>query len=181
MYRINLFLTMLFICGMAFATEIYQVDLILFAQPQNTDEFQDLQIPLLPVDKKAFFLDRSTQKTDKLYTLLPPSQSNLRDQYYLLNRKSQYSVLAQYSWRQKAKEEKNIALHKMNNKGWLMQGVLQVKKGNAYSFHTDLQFSPPSNPSAAFTVVQNQRLDEEVIYYLDHPYIGMIVKIHPVN
>lgn len=178
MNRISLLLIGLSFCISSFAKNTYQIDLILFAHPQAANEFQDLPLPLLPVDKNIPSLNKNNKQTDKLYTLLPPSQSGLRDEYYLLNRKSQFIVLAQYSWLQSAKKEKKIALPQINNKGWVIQGTLQVTKENYYSFNTDLQCSPPSNPKAAFTIKQKQRIEEGKIYYFDHPYIGMIVKIH---
>ncbi|RUR13888.1 CsiV family protein [Legionella sp. km772] len=181
MYRVILALITLIYCGLSLAKGTYQIDLILFAHPQNTNELQDLHLPFLPIDKKALTLTSSTIKTAKLYTLLPPSQSSLHDEYYLLNRKSQFRVLAQYSWRQSAKKQEKVALPRTNNKGWLMQGTIQVEQGSYYSFDARLQFSPPSDPSAAFTVSQKQRIEEGKIYYLDNPYVGMVVKIQQVG
>lgn len=181
MFRIILSLITFIYCGICSAKGNYQIDLILFANPQNTSELLDLPSPLIPVDKKARVLSSSSQKTEKLYTLLPPSQSGLHDEYYLLNRKSQFRVLGQYTWRQAAKDQTTVALPRANNKGWLMQGTVRIQQGNYYSFNTDLQFSPPSNPTAAFTVSQKQRLEEGKIYYLDNPYVGMVVKIHRIS
>ena len=181
MSRVILVLIAVSYCGFTFAKNIYQVDLIVFAHPQNVNDLQDIQTPLLPVDKKTRVLSPSSQKSEKLYTLLPQSQSGLHDEYYLLNRKSQFKVLAHYTWRQSAKEQDKVALPRMSNKGWLMQGTLKVQQGNYYTFNTNLQFSPPSNPIAAFTVAQKQRIEEGKVYYLDHPYVGMVVKIHRIN
>ena len=181
MYRVILSLITIIYCGFSFAKDTYQIDLILFAHPQNVNELQDLPSPLIPVDKNARQLNASSQKTDKLYTLLPPSQSGLHDEYYLLTRKSQFRVLGQYRWRQTVKQQDQIALPRENIKGWLLQGTLKVEQVNYYSFNADLQFSPPSNPTAAFTVSQKQRIEEGQVYYLDNPYVGMVVKIHRIT
>lgn len=181
MYRVLLSFISLMFSALSFAQGNYQIDLILFAHPQNINELQNLPTPLIPIDKQAKILSSSLQKTEKLYTLLPPSQSSLRDEYYLLNRKSQFRVLAQYSWRQTAKQQSKIALPRTSNKGWLLQGTVQVNPKNNYTFNAEIQCSPPSNPSGAFTIKQNQHLVEGKTYYLDNPYVGMVVKIHRLN
>ncbi len=181
MCRVLLSLISIIYCSFSFAKNIYQIDLILFAHPQSANELQDLPTPLVPIDNKALVLNNSSQKTEKLYTLLPPSQSGLADEYYLLNRKSKFRVLGQYTWRQTSTKQNTVALPRASNKGWLMQGTLNIQQGSYYLFNADLQFSPPSNPTAAFTVSQKQRIEEGKVYYLDNPYVGMVVKIHRIT
>jgi hypothetical protein len=62
-----------------------------------------------------------------------------------------------------------------------MQGTFDIKQGAYYQFNTNLQFSPPTHPEAAFTVIQKQRIESEKIVYLDNPYVGMVVKINRVG
>lgn len=164
--------------NLALAKNTYQIDMILFAHPISASQPLDFNTPLIPVSNKAIPLKTSTVKTNKLYTLLPPSQSGLRDEYYLLNRKSHFKVLGRYSWLQTSNQQHLVALPKLNNKGWLMQGELHVKQGNYYSFNADLQFSPPNKPDAAFIVSQKQRIENGKRYYLDNPYVGIVIKIH---
>lgn len=178
MYR--LFILLILLSGPALAQSTYQVDLIVFAHPLSATKLPETNTPLLPLDSNVISLKSSTLKTDKTYTLLPPSQSGLHDEYYLLTRKSQFKVLGQYSWRQSSQQQKTVALPRVNSKGWLFQGTLHVQQGNYYLFNADLQFSPPSDPQGAFNVSQNQRIEGEKVYYLDHPYIGMVVKIHRI-
>jgi hypothetical protein len=181
MCRLLILLTSLLFSGYTLAKSTYQIDLILFAHPQNANELLDIDSPLIPVSKKAIPLKSSTIKTDKMYTLLPPSQSGLRDEYYLLNRKSHFRVLGHYSWRQTSSQQHMVALPKTNTMGWLIQGTLHTQEGSYYLFNADLQFSPPSNPENSFTVSQNQRLEKGKVYYLDHPYVGIVVKIHRIT
>jgi hypothetical protein len=180
MYKIPAFLMSLLFCNALFAKNTYQIDMIFFAHPQSATEFLDLNTPLLPISKNAITLKNSSMKTNKLYTLLPPSQSDLHDEFYLLSKKSQFKVLGQYSWRQTSDQQNKVSLPKLNNKGWLMQGTLEVKQGNYYSLNADLQFSPPSKPDAAFLLSQKQRIEGGKRYYLDNPYVGIVVKIHQV-
>ena len=180
MSRSIIIIISLFYSTFALAKSNYQIDLILFAHPQNTSNKLDLNSPMLPVNKSAISLKSDGNKSLKPYMLLPPSQSGLSDEYYLLSRKSHFQVLGQYSWRQASYNQDTVALSKISAKGWLLQGTLHVQQGNYYLFNADLQFSPPSNPNTSFTVSQKQRLKEGMVYYLDNPQIGMVVKIHKI-
>ncbi|KGP63577.1 hypothetical protein EP47_05520 [Legionella norrlandica] len=168
--------------ALAFAKASYQIDLILFAQPQDSinNIKLDPSTPLIPLGKEVIMLHPSTNKQHGSYTLLPPSQSKLRDQYYLLSRKSRFQVMGHYSWRQPAQSNSMVALPKINHNGWQIQGTLKVRQSNYYLLEAELQCSPPGNQGASFSVSQKQRLKGSTIYYLDHPQLGMLVKIHTV-
>jgi hypothetical protein len=169
-------LSMLSSC-IAQANSTYQIDLILFSYPHAADKSNNfvMNSPLIPISKSAIPL-----KTDAAhsYGLLPPSQSGLHDEYYLLSRKSQFKVLANYSWKQPVKNLSSIALPNTELNGWLIQGTVKVLKGTFYQLDAELQLSPPDDPEASFVVSQKQRLKENTVYFLDHPQIGMLVKIH---
>jgi hypothetical protein len=159
------------------AKSSYQVDLIVFAYPQSGDKNSKLPInsPLIPLSNNAI-----TLKTDstKPYGLLPASKSGLRNQYYLLSRKSTYQVLGHYSWKQPGNNQKRVAIPNVSHNGWQMQGTVRVRQSNYYLFDADLQLSPPSNPQSSFVVSQKQRLKGSQVYFLDHPQVGMLIKIH---
>lgn len=180
MQQIITLIVSLLLYNVSYAKNTYQIDMILFAHPLTAEQLLDLNTPLIPISSTAVTLKNSPIKTDKVYTLLPPSQSSLRDEYYLLSRKSHFKVLGQYSWRQTSTQQEQVALPRSTNKGWLMQGMLEVKQGNYYSFNADLQFSPPSKPDAAVIVSQKQRIEGGKRYYLDNPYVGIVVKIHQI-
>ncbi|CZR30982.1 Uncharacterised protein [Legionella pneumophila] len=73
-----------------------------------------------------------------------------------------------------------VALPKINHNGWQIQGTLKVRQSNYYLFDADLQCLSPGNQETSFTVSQKQRLKGSTIYYLDHPQLGMLVKIHKI-
>lgn len=174
-------ITISILCSnISLAKPMYQVDLIIFVHPQSTGQTKglDQNSPLIPVNHNAITLKSDSGKSSRPYTLLTPNQSQLRDEYYRLSHKSSYQVLGHYSWRQPANNQSNVALPAVNHNGWQMQGTLRIKQSNYYLFDADLQFSPPANPSASFTVIQNQRLKGSVVYYFDHSRIGMLVKVH---
>src|SRR5689334_16251775 len=68
------------------AKSSYQVDLIVFAHPNQINEAA-LDIPLIPVTSNAILLKEDTDKSGKPYHLLPHSHSSLQDEYYQLSRK----------------------------------------------------------------------------------------------
>ncbi|KTC89944.1 peptidoglycan binding protein CsiV [Fluoribacter dumoffii] len=163
--------------ALALAQASYQIDLIIFAHPNQITGLA-VDTPLIPMNTNAIPLKMETDKSGKPYRLLPPSSSSLRDEYYLLTRKSRYQVLGHYSWRQPANNQSNVVLPLAEHNGWQMQSTINVKQSNYYSFDAEVQVSPPGNPQSSFTVSQKQRLKGEVVYYLDNAQIGMLVKIH---
>lgn len=163
------------------AASSYQIDLILFAHSHMTEKANETTRAsvLIPVNKNAISLQNVASKGS--YQLLKASQSTLSDEYYQLTHKKRYQVLAHYSWRQPAGNQSAVAIPAVTNKGWQMQGTLRVRQSNYYLFDSELQFAPPGESQAAFTVNQKQRLKPNVVYYLDHPQIGMIIKVHALT
>jgi hypothetical protein len=180
MYRLLIITISVFYSCLGLASSSYQIDLILFAHPKNAamNTELDLNAPLIPINKKAIPL---TNASSTSYRLLPPSQSSLRNEYYLLTHKSHYQVLGHYSWKQTTHNQALVALPEQNSHGWQIQGTLNVQKTNYYQLNADLQCSSPSNPHGSFTVTQKQRLKDNTVYYLDHSQIGMLVKIHQLT
>lgn len=172
-------ISILYACT-ALAKGNYQIDVILFAHPQNANKSSALELnsPLLPVSKNVIRLKAAQGKSLKPYTLLSLSQSSLRDEYYLLSRKSHYQVLGHFSWIQSTANQDAIALPNIETKGWQVQGTLRVRESNFYTLDADLQGTPPSHPESSFTITQRQRLKGGMVYYIDHAQIGMIVKIN---
>lgn len=163
--------------SLALAQSSYQIDLILFAHPNQNNEMA-VNTPLIPMNSNAITLKDDTEKSAKPYRLLSPSASSLRDEYYLLSRRSHYQVLGHYSWRQPANNQSSVALPLIEQHGWQMQGILNIRQSNYYIFDAKFQISPPNNPQSSFTVSQKQRLKGNSVYYLDNSQIGMLVKIH---
>ena len=157
----------------------YQVDLIVFNHiGQNTSTVPSL-VPLMPPSSQgAIPLVLHPSPTLTPYHLLPASSSQLRNEYWALNRKPQYQVLFHYSWLQSTKNQQPIALSTLPIGGWNIEGTLSIKQNNYYLLDTNLLFS---SPQTAFKLSQKQRLKPNVVYYLDHPQAGMLIKIHAMS
>ncbi len=158
----------------------YQVDMIVFANPQTPFTALDTNLPLIPPNDTAHILQPADSKSVKPYQLLTPSHSHLKDEYYLLGHKSSYLILGHYSWIQKSKEQPVLHVPYSNHQGWQLQGTVQVQPGTYYTINSTLQCSPPSHPKSSFTIVQKQRLVENKVYYLDNEHLGIVVTIHVV-
>lgn len=183
MYRLFIFTISILYSSFILAKSSYQIDIIFFAHPQAASKTSELDFnsPLIPVNPKGITLKSSAGKSHNSYDLLPASQSGLNNEYYLLSRKSHYQVLGHYSWRQPADSQSPVTLPTLNHNGWIVQGSLRVRKSNYYLLDTDLQVSPASNPQSSFTIEQKQRLKGSEVYYLDHPQVGMLIKIHSLT
>lgn len=165
------------------ASQSYQVDLILFAHPQNAskDIESDWVSPLIPISKNAIALQPNSSKSTGHFHLLSPLKSGLQDEYYQLNHSHHYQVLGHYSWIQPKSNQRAVELPLINKSGWQLQGTVRISQSTYYILNAKLQLSPPSNPQSIVTVSQKQRLKGGVIYYLDHPQVGMLIKIHEVG
>lgn len=177
---ITLTLSLLF-STLAWTNSSYQIDLIVFAHPNQRNAPAMLDFPLIPLNLNAIPLATDLRKTGKPYCLLPLSYSSLRNEHYLLKHKSSYQILGSYSWRQPTNNQRSVTLSPAEHQGWQMQGIFTIKQSNYYSFDANIQLSPPGNPQSSFIVSQKQRLKPNVTYYLDNPTIGMLVKVHKVN
>jgi len=183
MQRLSIITISILYSCFALATPGYQIDLIIFSQQttgkQNTEQPSDA--PLIPMSKNAIPLKIDSDKSARLYHLLSNSNSDLRDEYYLLSHKAHYQILGHYSWRQPANNQSMVSLPVADHNGWQMQGTLRVRKSNYYMFDAELQLAPPDNPQSSFTVIQKQRLKDNVVYYLDNSHAGILVKIHKLT
>lgn len=157
-----------------FAKGQYQVDLIIFAQPGAFNSSEALRIDApLPASPKV----QSLTSNSSAYRLLTPSQSQLKDEFYQLGRKKEYTILGQYSWVQPLNNKSPVMLPFKSAHGWNIQGTVNIKNGAYYLFNADLQVNTPTGPNGYLRVIQNQRIKPNVVYYFDHPLVGVLVKI----
>ncbi|KTD78353.1 CsiV family protein [Legionella waltersii] len=182
MIRFVLLKLCLIFSSLTLAATNYQVDLIIFANPQSNinESALDTTIPFVTAHQNAIPLGIGN-KTNSTYQIMSPTLSGLKDQNYLLSRRSNYQVLGHFSWKQPAKNQSKIVLPKIDTKGWQIEGTLKVVQSSYYSVNAELQCSPPSFPDKSFTVSQTARVKGGEMYYFDHQHIGMLIKIHPIS
>ena len=159
---------------------MYQVDMIVFTH-QSSQNNPNIITPLLPPDTQhAIPLQNTASSAITPYHTLPASSSELSREYWALNNKTNYQVLAHYTWLQPANNQRSVALSAVNRNGWGVEGTLRVRRSNYYLLDTELLFSKPGNNQTAFLFSQKQRLKPGTVYYLDHPQAGMLIKVHQI-
>lgn len=160
----------------------YQIDLIVFAyQSPTAAPESSLKATLASGSKNTIPLQTEVSKALTPYHLLPPSSSQLREEYWALHRKQQYRVLLHYSWLQPLNSQQAVMIPKIQRDGWEIEGRIRVQLSNYYDLHSELLIASPGARETPFVLVQEQRLKGGEIYYLDHPQAGMIIKMHPLG
>ncbi len=161
---------------------LYQVDMIVFTHQQTSQHnANNITPPLAPDTQHAIPLQNTVNGAMTPYHTLPASSSQLSSEYWALNRKTNYHVLAHYTWLQPANNQRAVALSAVNRNGWNIEGTLRIRRSNYYLLDTDLLFSTPGNNQTAFLFSQKQRLKPGTVYYLDHPQAGMLIKVHQIT
>lgn len=164
-------------------SSLYQIDIICFthaASHANTMMEQEANPTLASSPHYAIPLQITGNKSHTPYHTLPNSLSALQDEYWTLNHKSQYQVLFHYTWLQPSNNQQPIALPAIQAKGWNIEGTIRVRRSNYYLLDTDMLFSDAHNKRNSFVFNQKQRLKPGVVYYLDHPQAGLLIKIHQI-
>jgi hypothetical protein len=169
------------ICG-ANVSSSYQVDMIVFTHTQAASSLQKSAIPphFMPHEKNTISLKQSTHPDKALFSLLPAANSLLNNEYWTLHHQPQYKVLMHYTWLQPKNNEKTIVLPPLEQAGWNVEGTINIKKGTYYTLNTELLFTTTQEKQHTFVFAQQQQLKPGVIYYLDDPNAGMLIKIHPI-
>ena len=164
-------------------TPLYQIDMIVFThlQASLTPAEHSLAPLLSPDTSHAIPLQNNAGDASSPFHILSPSTSHLRNEYWALNRKPQYQILFHYTWLQPSNNQQPVALSQTNIGGWNVEGTLRIRQSNYYLLDTELLFSAPNSPQIAFMFSQKQRLKPDVLYYLDHPQAGMLIKVHPLT
>lgn len=160
------------------ASSFYQIDLIVFTQEQGSLPKELSLNSTLPLKSNTIPLQTEITKTLSPYHLLPPSSSQLREEYWALHRKSQYQILLNYSWLQPLNSKSVISLPRIQRNGWEIEGTLGIQRSNYYLFDSELLIAAPDNKQNPFVLKQKLRLKGGDIYYFDHPQAGMLLKVH---
>lgn len=169
---------------LSYATQkssLYQIDMIIFAHQQISRGSDNSNTPMATKSQHAIPLQISSKNTRTPYQILPTSSSSLNQEYWALSRKSDYRVLAHYSWLQPSNSQRAVTLPEINRSGWNIEGTVRVRQSNYYLLDTNLVFSSNTNKHATFLFSQKQRLKPGAVYYLDHPQAGILIKVHQIT
>lgn len=176
------FLGLLTFACFANANTLYQIDIILFTHQSSHSEnnIETTQPVISSAGSRAILLQSAEKDTIEPFRLLPVSSSHLRNEYGALSHQSSYQILARYSWLQPSQNQFSVVLPQIHAKGWDIEGTLRIRQSNYYLLDTDLKFSSTDIQHFAFKFAQKQRLKPGAVYYLDHPQVGMLIKVQQI-
>jgi len=160
-------------------SEHYQIDLILFQQAGIGDDTNESPlVPPIPPSKTGNIPLRSqTECSSRDYCLLPFKASALQQSWYALSRNNDYRLLSRYSWMQPDNNQRAVLLPERVEDDVKIEGTVQVRKGNYYYFNSEISLYSFNN-SVPVVLKQHVRLKEDQTVYLDHPHVGILLRIH---
>lgn len=165
------------------ADSIYQIDMILFihhASSENKEE--NTTLPFIEANPtKTIQLKRNeTDDSQQPYHLLPSSASTLYKELRALKHHANYQIIGHYTWLQSKHHQQAVSLPDTTDPTWQVTGSMSIKQNTYYQLNTEFIFSNPQSHSPPFLFSHNQRLKNNLVYYLDHPQAGMLIKVHQV-
>lgn len=177
-----LFLWYCFISSSAIAQSFYQVDIIGFQHHALEDtEEQFTPVNLIINNQKAIALNYANSTEEGLaYKMRPLQYSALKRESYILKQKPAYQILFHYSWLQPERNARTVKIPATKIAGLTIEGSFRIRKPSYYLFDSQLYLKSEGQKSA-FLIQQKQRMKEDSLYYLDHPQMGLLVKIHSIK
>ncbi|BCX88599.1 hypothetical protein MIN45_P0968 [Methylomarinovum tepidoasis] len=148
----------------AAAPNHYQVAVVVFSQPIDTDEDLSDQPPIpWPSDLHE-------------PNPLPPDQSELRSAYDRLRRATRYTPLLHLAWRQPAWPNRINAPYHVTN-GANVNGVVRLQRGEYLHVIVDMEYRAPDG--TVHTLREKRRVKFNETHYLDHPAFGVLIRVSP--
>ena len=177
---------------------LYQVEILLFEMPQSeqsTESWPDH--PLVPDLSKARQLNNyAPNEAVTPLELLPRNKLLLYREQWVVTHKLGAKIIAHYAWSQDFAAKETIHLYANPelqfssstqppynpDDSWTIDGTLTLSKNNYFNLSANLLTTLSLNGKPIqFLFKQKRRLRKEETHYLDHPLIGMIVKIKEIK
>lgn len=165
--KLALFAVVMAVCPAVLATEAqawYQVAVVVFAQPLDTDEDLD--------DQPAFPWPTDLREPSPV----PETQSSLYATYTQLRRAQSLRPLLHLAWIQPASPGRNAPYHVSN--GETVAGVVSLERGEALHAIVDMEYRAADGKLYRLREKRQLKLNE--IHYLDHPVFGVLIQVIPV-
>ncbi len=143
----------------------YQVAVIVFSQPIDTEEKLGNQ-PEIP-----WPADWLTPK------LLPPSQSSLRNAYDRLRQSRSYRPLLHTAWIQTARPNRINEAYHVGNAQSPVEGIVRLQRGQYLHVIVDMEYRAPDG--TYHRLREKRRVKFNEIHYLDHPAFGVLIQVSP--
>ncbi len=182
--------------------EYFQAELILFQHLFRRADGELLRTGTEELDLNAIDLyapsltqtgGGATPPAPDGYALLPAGEHLLQGVWVALGRSAEYRPLLHLAWQQPARRSARPVLLRgavpcpAQTDRPLLQGTVRLQGRNQPSVKLELDYRPctQSEPGAApaplVRLIQQQRIRPGRLYYLDHPLLGVLLKISRPN
>jgi len=187
----NLLLTLCFFCitssaALTLPARMYDVQVVIFSHITPTT----LQLQQWPVVSPNV----SAQST-------PPSgiAYNLQREKNILQKNPQYQILMNANWKESWVGDQSTVTIPINidKNNQSLNGVMTITLGHYFDVHTNLSLTEPTallqkmainnyfsqwnKPNFTFQLLQNRRMRSNELNYIEHPLMGMLIKIIPMK
>lgn len=181
-HKILLLIATILISAPALAAEKYDVELIIFERTSQAAGMNETW----PEDPGKPDLEHATHLTDNgLYASLPNSRRTLNGVAKQMQRASGRPVqLTHIMWRQPAagKPEAVPIFVSGSTRSGTMTGTVKVYVQRYLHMDLDLLLQTNNGPSpGVFRMQEHRRMKSKELHYIDHPMLGALVRITPVQ
>ncbi len=181
--NILLFCIALLVAGSAVAVEKYDVELVIFERSSKSAALNESWTD----DPGKPDLHNATHVTSSkgLYAKLPNSKRALTNAASRMRRASGKPVrLTHMLWRQPAVSKKDATPVYVSGstKTGTLEGTAKVSVRRYLHLDLDLLLNSPSGPAPGlFRMQAHRRMRSGELHYIDHPAMGVLVRITPVE
>ncbi len=166
----------------------YRVEVIVFSQPalDLADRAQSMTKPPLPLPGRAWPL-RDSERAGFGYAQIDPAQHQLAQTAQRIDAQPGFRVFWHAAWEQPGlpeSESQAVALPwALRREG--LTGRVQVNLARFLHTQIDLHYTQASadeaSPPQYWALSDSLRMRSEEQHYLDHPVLGVIVRIDPLD
>lgn len=154
------------------ANGVYDLEIVIFEQPQGGDNEVFPESPSLPnlSTARTSLTGAGNQAADAGISFLPLTEGELAASAYTLNRKGA-PVLAHLRWRQTIPRSRNnpwIGIRKSR-----LNGKIRLDRGRYIHLHTDLLLRQGDR---TFRIQERARARSGETHYVDHPKLGILFR-----
>ncbi|WP_084684996.1 CsiV family protein [Methylohalobius crimeensis] len=146
----------------------YQMAVVVFAQPVDTDE--DLS------DQPSFPWPEDMRQPSPL---VADAQSGLYSAYDRLRRSRDYRPLLHTAWVQPAYPQRINAPYHIGAFDSSVEGVVRLQRGEYLRVLVDMEYRAPDG--TVHRLSEKRRVKFNETHYLDHPAFGVLIRVSPAK
>ena len=198
MKTLFLLVSLLICCSYANAQDtakLYQAEIIVFRQIEADiaiDKLKDLIYPQISQHKERAALDLSQTDADDDIQAVSKNRLRLTGEAQKIKRDSRYELLYHGGWRQPPLNRAQAPYINILNgpQNGLLKGTAWMSFERYFKLILDFQYDPNFNETSQFVdtpqtfsipIHLERIMEDEKLFYIDHPIIGVIAVINPLS